>query len=57
MVVRGEAYEKTIRDIPMGRMADPEGDIGELCVFLSSDKASYITGETFTVQGGSGLRP
>lgn len=52
-----EAYEKTIRDIPMGRMADPEGDIGELCVFLSSDKASYITGETFTVQGGSGLRP
>jgi NAD(P)-dependent dehydrogenase (short-subunit alcohol dehydrogenase family) len=41
----------------MGRMADPEGDIGELCVFLSSDKASYITGETFTVQGGSGLRP
>lgn len=52
-----EAYEKTIRDIPMGRMADPEGDIGELCVFLSSDKASYITGETFTIQGGSGLRP
>ena len=52
-----EAYEKTIKDIPMGRMADPEGDIGELCVFLASDKASYITGETFTVQGGSGLRP
>ena len=52
-----EAYEKTIKDIPMGRMADPEGDIGELCVFLASDKASYITGETFTIQGGSGLRP
>ena len=52
-----EAYEKTIKYIPMGRMADPEGDIGELCVFLASDKASYITGETFTVQGGSGLRP
>lgn len=52
-----EAYEKTIKDIPMGRMADPESDIGELCVFLSSDKASYITGETFTIQGGSGLRP
>lgn len=52
-----EAYEKTIKDIPMGRMADPESDIGELCVFLSSDKATYITGETFTIQGGSGLRP
>ena len=52
-----EAYEKTIKDIPMGRMADPEGDIGSLCVFLASDNASYITGETFTIQGGSGLRP
>lgn len=52
-----EAYEKTIKDIPMQRFADPEGDVGELCVFLASDKASYITGETFTVQGGSGLRP
>ena len=52
-----EAYDKTIKDIPMGRMADPESDIGELCVFLSSDKATYITGETFTIQGGSGLRP
>ena len=52
-----DAYEKTIKDIPMRRMADSENDIGELCVFLSSDKGSYITGETFTIQGGSGLRP
>lgn len=52
-----EAYQKTIKDIPMGRMADPEKDIGALCVFLASDAASYITGETFTIQGGSGLRP
>lgn len=52
-----ETYRKTIKDIPMGRMADPEKDIGALCVFLASDAASYITGETFTVQGGSGLRP
>ena len=52
-----EAYEKTIKDIPMRRFADAEEDIGELCVFLASDKAKYITGETITVQGGSGLRP
>lgn len=52
-----EAYEKTIKDIPMQRMADPEDDIGALCVFLASEKASYITGESITVQGGSGLRP
>lgn len=51
-----ELYERTIQGIPMGRFADAETDIGRLCVFLSSD-GKYITGETITVQGGSGLRP
>lgn len=52
-----EVYAKTIQGIPMGRFADPEKDIGRVCVFLASDDASYITGETITLQGGSGLRP
>lgn len=52
-----ELFEKTIRDIPMGRFADPIEDIGKACVFLASDDASYITGETISLQGGSGLRP
>lgn len=51
-----ELYDKTIEGIPMQRFADPEKDIGSLCVFLSTD-GKYITGETITVQGGSGLRP
>ncbi len=50
-------YEQTIKGVPMGRFADPEQDVGGLCVFLCSDLASYITGETITLQGGSGLRP
>ncbi len=52
-----ELYEKTIQGIPMGRFADPEKDIGRLCIFLASEDGKYITGETITVQGGSGLRP
>ena len=52
-----ERYEQTIKGVPMGRFADPEKDIGSVCVFLCSDMASYITGETITLQGGSGLRP
>jgi NAD(P)-dependent dehydrogenase (short-subunit alcohol dehydrogenase family) len=52
-----EAYEKTIKGVPMGRFADAEKDVGRLCVFLASDDASYLTGETITMQGGSGLRP
>lgn len=52
-----DLFEKTIQGIPLGRFADPMNDIGKLCVFLSSEDASYITGETITLQGGSGLRP
>ena len=52
-----ELFAKTIRDIPLGRFADPVEDIGRTCVFLASEDAAYITGETITLQGGSGLRP
>lgn len=52
-----ELYARTIQGIPMGRFADAEKDIGRLCIFLSSEDGKYITGETITVQGGSGLRP
>lgn len=52
-----ELYDKTIQGIPMQRFADPENDIGAACVFFASDAGHYITGETLTIQGGSGLRP
>ncbi len=52
-----DLYAKTIKDIPLGRFADPVEDIGRACVFLASKDASFITGETLTLQGGSGLRP
>lgn len=52
-----EAYAKTIQGIPAGRFGDPERDIGRTCVFLCSEDAKYISGETITMQGGSGLRP
>ena len=52
-----ELYAKTIQGIPLGHFADPKEDIGKVCVFLASDDASYVTGETITLQGGSGLRP
>ena len=52
-----DLFAKTIQGIPLGRFADPEKDIGRVCVFLASEEASYVTGETITLQGGSGLRP
>ena len=39
------------RPIPVGRMGEPT-DIAGLVVFLASPRASWITGSTFTVDGG-----
>ena len=38
---------------PMGRMGDPEDDIGGVVLFLASDDARYLTGNTLFVDGGS----
>jgi NAD(P)-dependent dehydrogenase (short-subunit alcohol dehydrogenase family) len=40
-----------IERIPMGRLAEPR-EIADPVVYLASDKASYITGQTIVVDGG-----
>jgi NAD(P)-dependent dehydrogenase (short-subunit alcohol dehydrogenase family) len=40
-----------LQRIPVGRMGTPD-DIGGICVFLASDKASYINGATIWADGG-----
>ncbi|SHE69456.1 SDR family NAD(P)-dependent oxidoreductase [Clostridium fallax] len=52
-----EMYAQNVKSIPLGRFGDVKEDIGRVCVFLASDDSNYITGETISVQGGSGLRP
>lgn len=37
--------------IPMGRYGDPD-EFGKAAVFLLSEAASYVTGETFIIDGG-----
>jgi 3-oxoacyl-[acyl-carrier protein] reductase len=39
------------RMIPLGRIGLP-AEIGEAIVFLASQSASYLTGETIEVNGG-----
>jgi len=41
--------------IPLGRMADPT-DVGDVCLFLASPLARYVTGANVVVHGG-GERP
>lgn len=41
---------------PLGRTGVP-ADVAEACVFLASDKASWITGENLVVDGGVSIHP
>jgi NAD(P)-dependent dehydrogenase (short-subunit alcohol dehydrogenase family) len=40
------------RAIPVGRTGTPD-DIGAACVWLASDEASWVTGQTIQINGGS----
>ena len=43
--------QKAIARIPLGRLAQ-KSDVAKAAVFLASDDASFITGETIAVDGG-----
>jgi 3-oxoacyl-[acyl-carrier protein] reductase len=44
-------YQGTLRSIPWGRYGAPE-EIASVALFLLSDKASWVTGQTLMVDGG-----
>jgi len=50
-----EVKKQTLAMIPLERTGQPE-DIANLVVFLASEKADYITGQTIIVDGGWTLR-
>lgn len=52
-VLPDELKKKYLEQIPAGRFGEPI-DIANACVFLASDEASYINGQTIHVNGGMG---
>ena len=44
------AYRRAVAGIPLGRMATPE-EVAQVVVFLASNKATYVTGATLTLDG------
>jgi NAD(P)-dependent dehydrogenase (short-subunit alcohol dehydrogenase family) len=47
--------DRLAAQLPTGRLGVPQ-DIANLATFLASDAASWITGETYVIDGGAGVR-
>ena len=46
-----ERHEAWLRAVPLARIGSPD-EIGGVAAFLASDDASYVTGQTISVDGG-----
>ena len=51
-----EAYDKLMTLVPYGRIGEPE-DVAHSAVWLASDHADYINGQTLFIDGGMTLYP
>lgn len=49
--VKEEVMKQIVANIPVGRIGEPE-EIARAVVFLAADEASFITGETISINGG-----
>jgi 3-oxoacyl-[acyl-carrier protein] reductase len=49
-----ELYQRILRSIPWGRYGSPD-EIAAVALFLASDLASWITGQTIVADGGQSL--
>ena len=47
-----DIYEQIVKTIPLGRIAEPI-DVVHPVLFLASDAAGFITGQTIVVDGGA----
>ncbi len=50
-IMTGEAREKTVAGIPLGRTGSAR-EIATAIAYLASDEAAYVTGQTLRVNGG-----
>ena len=46
-----EVKKKMLEAIPLGKLGNPV-DVANACLFLASEEANYITGQTIIVDGG-----
>ena len=49
-----EARQKSTRNIPLKRAAEP-WEVARLALYLASEDADFVTGQTFTIDGGQSI--
>lgn len=49
-----QLYKSTLKSMPFGRLGKPE-EVAQTALFLASDAASWVTGQTIAVDGGQSL--
>jgi NAD(P)-dependent dehydrogenase (short-subunit alcohol dehydrogenase family) len=52
---QGEALKGMEKSVPLGRVGRPE-EIADTVLWLASDAASYVTGQSISVDGGLTMR-
>lgn len=52
--LKEETRNAILQNIPLGRLGTAE-DVANVCLFLASEEASYITGQTLCVDGGMAI--
>lgn len=52
--LKEETKQEILKNVPLSRMGTPE-DVANACLFLASEDAAYITGQTIKVDGGMAI--
>jgi NAD(P)-dependent dehydrogenase (short-subunit alcohol dehydrogenase family) len=51
-IPEGDEYRRAVASVPLGRAGSPE-EVASVICFLASQEASYVTGQTINVDGGT----
>jgi 3-oxoacyl-[acyl-carrier protein] reductase len=54
LIGKEEVASKILEAVPLKRFGEPS-DIANMCTYLASEEAGYITGQVFTVDGGMAM--